>query len=108
MRPGFGGAELLAGGGLGGFAETDFASCLGVLVAELLDVVCLAEGLGADGAEGGGEGFAVFGVALLYWGETGGLLISLDVALAFSCRFPATRPRPGWLETGSDLRRGAG
>jgi len=65
---GLGGLELRPLRGLGGVADPGFALRVGVPLAQLLDVVGLAEGLGAEGAKGRREGLAVLGVALLRGG----------------------------------------
>lgn len=41
-----------------------FSLCFGIPVVQSREVVGLAQGVGADGAQGGGEGLAVLGVAL--------------------------------------------
>jgi hypothetical protein len=61
---GLGGAQLRTQRRLGGFADAGFPLGVGALFLQPLDVVGLAQGFGAEGAEGGGEGFAVFGIAL--------------------------------------------
>lgn len=58
------GLQLCAYGGLGGLAEPDPPLSLGVLVLQPLEATGLAQRLGTQRAQGGGEGFAVFGVAL--------------------------------------------
>jgi hypothetical protein len=62
--------------GFGGLAQADLALCVGVFFLQALDVVGLPEGLGAEGAEGGGEGLAVLGIAL--WGSVTGQRQKMD------------------------------
>lgn len=89
------GLELRPLRGLGGVADPNFALRVGVPLAQLLDVVGLAKGLGAESAEGRREGLAVFGVALL---RGGGISFS---PLSFRSLLGCEMAR-------SDLRRVAG
>ena len=64
VNGGLGRLEMCPKRGFGGLAQGDLSLCVGVFFLQVLDVVGLPEGLGAEGAEGRGEGFAVLGIAL--------------------------------------------
>lgn len=72
MDGGLGGLELGPDGVVLGLVQGDLALGLGVFLLQAGEVVGLAEGVGAEGAKGGGERFAVFSVALLMGEESSG------------------------------------
>jgi hypothetical protein len=64
---GLGCLELVPEGIVLGLMQGDFALGLGVFLLQAREVVGLAEGVGAEGTKGCGEGFAMLSVALLLW-----------------------------------------